>query len=253
VSIRLLNCHTRNPPKSCISRSTSQSHSLGDSISQHASLFTYHLVRTGYSPIPSSRITLITPKTLACSPTDYASSGSGSEHRTATFAELAIDPTQLTSSQACHRHVTLTLLRLLRPFPFHPHPPPHLTCSFPSLVLMLVSSICHFKLHVHVHMIHIYFIYRTRSGYTCCQLNRTEVVLKAICDGKGIIAEVPPGYVHCTSASPNSHSPLSTSLQRDIVHNSNTTSSRSSHSSGSSEPLQKQGMYLPTSPTIFEV
>jgi hypothetical protein len=106
VSIRLLNCHTRNPPKSCISRSTSQSHSLGDSISQRASLFTYHLVRTGYSPVPSSRITLTTPKTLAHSPTDYASSGLGSEHRTAIFAELAIDPIQLTSSRACHRHVT---------------------------------------------------------------------------------------------------------------------------------------------------
>jgi hypothetical protein len=111
VSIRLLNCHTRNPPKSCISRSTSQSHSLGDSISQRASLFTYHLVRIGYSPIPSSRITLIAPRTLTRSPTDYASSGSGSEHRTATYVELAIDPTQLTSSRACHRHVTQHLAK----------------------------------------------------------------------------------------------------------------------------------------------
>jgi hypothetical protein len=56
--------------------------------------------------VPSSRITLITPKTLVSSPTDYASSGSGSEHRTVTYAELATDPTQLTSSRACHRHVT---------------------------------------------------------------------------------------------------------------------------------------------------
>jgi hypothetical protein len=106
VSIRLLNCHTRNPFRSCISRSTSQSHSLSDSISQRASLFTYHLVRTGYSPVLSSRFTLTTPKTLVSSPTDYASSGSGSEHRTVTCVELATDPTPLTSSQTCHRHVT---------------------------------------------------------------------------------------------------------------------------------------------------
>jgi hypothetical protein len=106
VSIRLLNCQTRNPSRSCISRSTSQSHSLSDSISQRASLFTYHLVRAGYSPVPSSRFTLITRKTLVNSPTDYASSGSGSGHRTVTFAELATEPTQLTSSRACHRHVT---------------------------------------------------------------------------------------------------------------------------------------------------
>jgi hypothetical protein len=109
VSIRLLNCHTQNPSRSCISRSTSQSHSLSDSISQRASLFTYHLVRAGYSPVPSSRFTLITQKTLVNSPTDYASSGSGSEHRTVTYAELATDPTQLTSSRACHRHVTITI------------------------------------------------------------------------------------------------------------------------------------------------
>jgi hypothetical protein len=107
VSIRLLNCHTRNPSRSCISRSTSQSHSLSDSISQRASLFTYHLVRAGYSPVPSSRFTLIIQKTLVSSPTDYDSSGSGSERRTVTFAELATDPTQLTSSRACHRHVTV--------------------------------------------------------------------------------------------------------------------------------------------------
>jgi hypothetical protein len=110
VSIRLLNCQTRNLSRSCISRSTSQSHSLSDSISQRASLFTYHLVRTGYSPVPSSRFTLITPKILVSSPTDYASSGSGSEHRIVTFAELATDPTQLTSSRACHRHVTIPTL-----------------------------------------------------------------------------------------------------------------------------------------------
>jgi hypothetical protein len=106
VSIRLLNRHTRNPFRSCISRSTSQSHSLSDSISQRASLFTYHLVRAGYSPAPSSRFTLITAKTLVSSPTDYAISGSGSEHRIVTYAELATDPTQLKSSRACHRHVT---------------------------------------------------------------------------------------------------------------------------------------------------
>jgi hypothetical protein len=106
VSIRLLNCQTRNPSRSCISRSTSQSHSLSDSISQRASLFTHHLVRTGYSPVPSSRFTLITPKTLVSSPTDYDSSGLGSERRTVTSAELATDPTQLTSSRTCHRHVT---------------------------------------------------------------------------------------------------------------------------------------------------
>jgi hypothetical protein len=106
VSIRLLNCQTRNPSRSCISRSTSQSHSLSDSISQRASLFTYHLVRAGYSPVPSSRFTLTTSKTLVSSPTDYASSGSGSEHRTATYAELATGQIPLKSSRACHRHVT---------------------------------------------------------------------------------------------------------------------------------------------------
>jgi hypothetical protein len=109
VSIRLLNCQTRNPSRSCISRSTSQSHSLSDSISQRASLFTYHLVRAGYSPVPSSRFTLITQKTLVSSPTDCDSSGLGSGHRTVTFAELATDPTQLTSSRPCHRHVTSLL------------------------------------------------------------------------------------------------------------------------------------------------
>jgi hypothetical protein len=109
VSIRLLNRHTRNPSRSCISRSTSQSHSLSDSISQRASLFTYHLVRAGYSPVPSSRLTLITRKTLVSLPIDYASSGSGSVHRIVTYAELATVPTQLTSSRACHRHVTLIL------------------------------------------------------------------------------------------------------------------------------------------------
>jgi hypothetical protein len=104
-----LNCHTRNPSRSCISRSTSQSHSLSDSISQRASLFTYHLVRAGYSPVPPSRFTLITWKTLVSSPTDYASSGSGSEPRTVTFAELATDQTPLTSSRTCHRHVTIVV------------------------------------------------------------------------------------------------------------------------------------------------
>jgi hypothetical protein len=109
VSIRLLNCQTRNFSRSCISRSTSQSHSLSDSISQRASLFTYHLVRTGYSPGPSSRITHTTQKTLVSLPTDCASSGLGSAHRTVTYAELATDPTQLTSSRPCHRHVTICL------------------------------------------------------------------------------------------------------------------------------------------------
>jgi hypothetical protein len=114
VSIRLLNRHTRNPIRSCISRSTSQSHPLSDSISQRASLFTYHLVRAGYSPVPSSRFTLITAKTLDSSPTDYVSSGSGSEHRIVTCAELATDPIQLKSSRACHRHVTLVMHSLSR-------------------------------------------------------------------------------------------------------------------------------------------
>jgi hypothetical protein len=108
VSIRLLNRHTRDPSRSCISRSTSQSHSLSDSISQRASLFTHHLVRAGYSPVPSSRFTRITWKTLVSLPTDYANSGSGSEHRIVTYAELATAPIQLTSSRACHRHVTLS-------------------------------------------------------------------------------------------------------------------------------------------------
>jgi hypothetical protein len=143
VSIRLLNCHTRNPSRSCISRSTSQSHSLSDSISQRASLFTYHLVRVGYSPALPSRFTRITWKTLVSSPTDYTSSGSGSVRRTVTFAELATDQTQLTSSRACHRHVTLhtpthsahsyTLCTLLHTLhtPTHSstldHTPPHST------------------------------------------------------------------------------------------------------------------------------
>jgi hypothetical protein len=58
--------------------------------------------------VPSSRFTLITWKTLVSLPTDYASSGSGSVHRIDTYAELATAPTQLTSSRACHRHVTGT-------------------------------------------------------------------------------------------------------------------------------------------------
>jgi hypothetical protein len=116
VSIRLLNCQTRNLSKSCISRSTSQSHSLSDSISQCASLFTYHLVRAGYSPAPSSRFTLTTPKTLVNSPTDYVSSGLGSARRTDTYAELATEPNQLTSSRTCHRHVTFEVLSMLKIF-----------------------------------------------------------------------------------------------------------------------------------------
>jgi hypothetical protein len=59
--------------------------------------------------VPSSRFTLITPKTLVSSPTDSASSGLGSEHRIVTCAELATDPTQLKSSRACHRHVTFKM------------------------------------------------------------------------------------------------------------------------------------------------
>jgi hypothetical protein len=106
VSIRLLNRHTRNQSRSCISRSTSQSHSLSDSISQRASLFTYHLVHTGYSPVPLSRNTPIAPKTLSSSLTDYVSSGSGSVLRTDIYAELATAPNPLTSSRTCHRHVT---------------------------------------------------------------------------------------------------------------------------------------------------
>jgi hypothetical protein len=129
VSIRLLNRHTRNPFRSCISRSTSQSHSLSDSISQRASLFTYHLVRAGYSPVPSSRFTLITAKTLDSSPTDYASSGSGSEHRIVTYAELATDPTQLKSSRACHRHVT------------RPHPIASMTTTPPSLLWDIMRAL----------------------------------------------------------------------------------------------------------------
>jgi hypothetical protein len=53
-------------------------------------------------------------KTLVNSPTDYASSGSGSEHRIVTSAELAIGQTQLKSSRACHRHVTVEV-RLQEP------------------------------------------------------------------------------------------------------------------------------------------
>jgi hypothetical protein len=130
VSIRLLNRHTRNPSRSCISRSTSQSHSLSDSISQRASLFTYHLVRTGYSPVSSSRFTRITSKTLDSSPTDYDSSGLGSEHRIVTSVESATDPTQLTSSRTCHRHVTSLLPICL------PH---SLSCSSRLLIFSLSS------------------------------------------------------------------------------------------------------------------
>jgi hypothetical protein len=103
-----LNCHTRNQSRSCISRSTSQSHSLSDSISQRASLFTYHLVCPGYSPAPPSQITLIITPIPVKSPTDYVTSGSGSVTRTDTFAILATDPIPLTLSRTCHRHVTLT-------------------------------------------------------------------------------------------------------------------------------------------------
>jgi hypothetical protein len=135
VSIRLLNCQTRNPSRSCISRSTSQSHSLSDSISQRASLFTYHLVRAGYSPVPSSRFTLTTPKTLVSSPTDYASSGSGSEHRTVTYAELATGQIPLKSSRTCHRHVTGG------PPPGGP-PPPVLPPPVAAIVNVLLPPAC---------------------------------------------------------------------------------------------------------------
>jgi hypothetical protein len=149
VSIRLLNRHTRNPIRSCISRSTSQSHPLSDSISQRASLFTYHLVRAGYSPVPSSRFTLITAKTPDSSPTDYVSSGSGSEHRIVTCAELATDPIQLKSSRACHRHVTIH--RVLRqmvlscrpPRNTHMptwHSPPHSTTHHSGMPTVLSST-----------------------------------------------------------------------------------------------------------------
>jgi hypothetical protein len=57
--------------------------------------------------VPSSRFTLITRKTLVSSLTDYAISGSRSEHRTVIYAELATDLIQLTSSRTCHRHVTV--------------------------------------------------------------------------------------------------------------------------------------------------
>jgi hypothetical protein len=57
--------------------------------------------------VPSSQFTPTTLKTLVSSPTDSASSGSGSEHRTVTYAELATDQTQLKSSRTCHQHVTL--------------------------------------------------------------------------------------------------------------------------------------------------
>jgi hypothetical protein len=104
-----LNRHTRNPSRSCISRSTSQSHSISDSISQRASLFTYHLVHPGYSPVPSSRSILIGPRLLTRSRINYVISGSGSVLRTDTSSSLATDPTLLTSSRTCHRHVTLTI------------------------------------------------------------------------------------------------------------------------------------------------
>jgi hypothetical protein len=144
VSIRLLNCHTRNPSRSCISRSTSQSHSLSDSISQRASLFTYHLVRAGYSPVPPSRFTLIIQKTLVSSPTDYDSSGSGSERRTVTFAELATDPTQLTSSRACHRHVTTrTNISLSQSSVSQPPPAPHLSHMSQSYHVLPIHPIFH--------------------------------------------------------------------------------------------------------------
>jgi hypothetical protein len=79
---------------------------LSDSISQRASLFTYHLVRPGYSPAPSSRSIPITEKTLISSRTDYVNSGLGYAIRTDFYDELATDRTPLTSSRTCHRHVT---------------------------------------------------------------------------------------------------------------------------------------------------
>jgi hypothetical protein len=79
---------------------------LSDSISQRASLFTYHLVRSGYSPAPPSRNTPIAEKTPISLRTDYVSSGLGSAIRTDFYDELATDRTSLTLSRTCHRHVT---------------------------------------------------------------------------------------------------------------------------------------------------
>jgi hypothetical protein len=85
--------------------------------------------------VPSSRFILITAKTPDSSPTDYVSSGSGSEHRIVTCAELATDPIQLKSSRACHRHVTALQLAVDHAFTgsyaqrFRPADPPEtLTC-----------------------------------------------------------------------------------------------------------------------------
>jgi hypothetical protein len=81
--------------------------------------------------VPSSRFTPTTLKTLVSSPTDYASSGSGSEHRTVTYAELATGQTQLKSSRACHRHVTAELrLRLA----YCQHTALELPCILPLLL-----------------------------------------------------------------------------------------------------------------------
>jgi hypothetical protein len=131
-----LNCHTRNQSRSCISRSTSQSHSLSDSISQRASLFTYHLVCPGYSPAPPSRNTLTTHEPPIRSRTDYVSSGSGYTVRTDTFNKLATVPIPLTSSRTCHRHVTPDMSAINNPR----------LSAHPSLLGMLWSSLGNFTL-----------------------------------------------------------------------------------------------------------
>jgi hypothetical protein len=80
---------------------------FSDSISQRASLFTYHLVCPRYSLAPSSRNTPTIPEPPIQLRTIYVNSGSGSATRTDISADLATAPYPLTSSRTCHRHVTL--------------------------------------------------------------------------------------------------------------------------------------------------
>jgi hypothetical protein len=68
-------------PRSCISLALPSLTPLSDSISQRASLFTYHLVCPGYSPAPSQRNTPISSRNPVSSQNNSASSGSESEHR----------------------------------------------------------------------------------------------------------------------------------------------------------------------------
>jgi hypothetical protein len=56
--------------------------------------------------VPSSRNIPTEPELLTRSRINYVSSGSGSVLRTDTSSSLATDPTPLTSSRTCHRHVT---------------------------------------------------------------------------------------------------------------------------------------------------